>query len=419
MITRHIWNVSLKSQLRYEFRALSTIGCPEQIRQALRQTNLKPQATPALFSEAGFPLYAALAASAATAQYLENQTPALSAPLGALLISVLLAATGVIPHQSVVYDQVWSFVMPTAAALFLLDIPRLDGLLSNARSTMIAFIIGAISTCIGTILSYYIFKAHLGPDGSKVAACLCASYIGGSLNFAAVAQALQLSASPVLAAAMAADNLAMAGYITIIMSIPNDDETVRKGHIVGEVADQPVTVGSIANSLAAATMACAAAQVLAHTFAADTWTLAIVAVIATVTGALTSLLVKQQKRAAQNPFRGSQALGGALMLLFFATIGASAGELSALQSAPWLLAFITVQLLLHILIILLVGRRVLKLPMAPILIASNANVGGPATAAAMASAKSWPHLVQPALMTGSLGYAVATAIGLGMYKAFL
>lgn len=54
----------------------------------------------------------------------------------------------------------------------------------------------------------------------QVAAALCASYIGGSVNFAAVSQSLGLAPGPLLAASMAADNIAMAAYLTAIMVIP-------------------------------------------------------------------------------------------------------------------------------------------------------------------------------------------------------
>jgi uncharacterized membrane protein len=49
--------------------------------------------------------------------------------------------------------------------------------------------------------------------------------------------------------------------------------------------------------------------------------------------------------------------------------------------------------------------------MQALLTASNAAVGGPATAAAMATARQWTHMVQPALLLGSLGYTMGTAIG--------
>ena len=54
----------------------------------------------------------------------------------------------------------------------------------------------------------------------QVASALCASYIGGSVNFAAVSQTLGLTPGPLLAASMAADNIAMAAYLTAIMIIP-------------------------------------------------------------------------------------------------------------------------------------------------------------------------------------------------------
>jgi hypothetical protein len=111
---------------------------------------------------------------------------------------------------------------------------------------------------------------------------------------------------------------------------------------------------------------------------------------------------------------GSEALGGAVMMLFFAAIGASAGSFSALGSTGWLLAFIAIQQSVHLAVLWMVARLALRLPVPAVLIAGNAIVGGPATAAAMANAKGWHKLIQPAVLTGTLGYAVATTIGMGM-----
>ena len=64
----------------------------------------------------------------------------------------------------------------------------------------------------------------MGPEGWKVAAALCASYIGGSINFAAVAQMLNLGAGPLMAATMAADNIVMAVYLAGISLIPTNSD---------------------------------------------------------------------------------------------------------------------------------------------------------------------------------------------------
>lgn len=74
----------------------------------------------------------------------------------------------------------------------------------------------------------------------QVASALCASYIGGSLNFAAVSQSLGLAPGPLLAASMAADNIAMAAYLTAIMVIP------AKNMI--DSAHSPPTVAAAADS---------------------------------------------------------------------------------------------------------------------------------------------------------------------------
>ena len=47
-----------------------------------------------------------------------------------------------------------------------------------------------------------------------------------------------------------------------------------------------------------------------------------------------------------------------------------------------------------------------------IIIASNANIGGPTTAAAMAVSKGWTKLVGPAMLVGTLGYVLGTYAGL-------
>ena len=54
------------------------------------------------------------------------------------------------------------------------------------------------------------------------------------------------------------------------------------------------------------------------------------------------------------------------------------------------------------------------------LVASNANVGGPATAAAFAGAAARdPLLVVPATVWGTAGYACATTLGVALFNAFL
>ena len=61
-------------------------------------------------------------------------------------------------------------------------------------------------------------------------------------------------------------------------------------------------------------------------------------------------------------FSGGELVGGALMLLFFAALGACADPRVAVTAGAPTLAFIAVQLCVHLACCLLIGRRLLGLP---------------------------------------------------------
>ena len=90
---------------------------------------------------------------------------------------------------------------------------------------------------------------------------------------------------------------------------------------------------------------------------------------------------------AQAIFERFQGFGG----IFFAVIGASANVLVVMRVGPVLFVFAALILTIHLLFLLGSGW-LLRLDLSEIVIASNANMGGPTTAAAMAAVAStrWP-----------------------------
>lgn len=122
-------------------------------------------------------------------------------------------------------------------------------------------------------------------------------------------------------------------------------------------------------------------------------------------------------------------LSAFLFALFFAAIGAGASLRHLLVLGPAVLLLMAMALLVHV-GTTAVALRLHNAAMAKtsnggdgccavgvdeMVIASNANIGGPATAAAMAASVGRPDLVLAATATGSFGYCAATWLGVAVY----
>ena len=77
--------------------------------------------------------------------------------------------------------------------------------------------------------------------------------------------------------------------------------------------------------------------------------------------------------------------------MFFVVIGAMGNISIVLKFGPSLFIHTAVQIIAHFIISVGLGK-LFKVPFREIALASNANVGGPTTAAAMASSKRWNSL---------------------------
>ena len=81
-----------------------------------------------------------------------------------------------------------------------------------------------------------------------------------------------------------------------------------------------------------------------------------------------------------------------------------------IQNAPLILVFAAIIVFINMLISFGFGR-LFKFNLEEIILASNANIGGPTTAAAMAISRGWTKLVGPILIIGTLGYIIGNYIG--------
>lgn len=98
--------------------------------------------------------------------------------------------------------------------------------------------------------------------------------------------------------------------------------------------------------------------------------------------------------------------------MFFTVVGASGNIWSVIRTAPSIFMFALVQISIHLALILGLGK-LFKFDLKLLLIASNANVGGPTTASGMATAKGWSSMIIPGILAGIFGIAIATFVGYG------
>ena len=84
--------------------------------------------------------------------------------------------------------------------------------------------------------------------------------------------------------------------------------------------------------------------------------------------------------------------------------------MTVLTKSPLLLVLTAIMVLVNILFCF-VGAKIFKASLEDSIIASNANIGGPTTAAGMAISQGWTRLVGPAMLVGVLGYVIGNYAG--------
>ncbi len=364
----------------------------------------------------------------------------LSAVVVTMGVAFVLSNLSVIPSAAPVYDVTWTYLVPLAIPLLLFR-ANLRRIIKEAGATLVAFGIGGVGTLLGTVLAFHIVP--MGQHAWQLAGIFAATYVGGALNFVATAKAVGLQSGDLLAASMAADNLMMALYFMVIFALPgfhwlrqrytdrgydpavdvaidvakdvakDVTEDIAKDieMTVDEADDEPgeddasgrnLPLLELGLALALSASLCALGfwlqRVTGLRGSGILFTTVFIVALATLFPAQLERLVPAER------------VGVFLMQIFFAVIGASANVAIVLRVGPILFLFAAVILSVHLLFLLVAGK-LLRLDLAELVIASNANMGGPTTAAAMATARGWRRLVVPAILCGTLGYASATFIG--------
>ena len=365
----------------------------------------------------------------------------------ALILAMLMANVGIIPTQCPLYDDVvWGYVVPMGIPLLLLQC-NLKKIWREAGKMLTIFLIGAVGTVAGALLAYFALSGPYAASGGQasdlaaVASMMTGSYIGGSVNFTALANAFH--AGGLTASATVADNLLMACYFFVLIAFagmrffrrqfrhPHIDE-VESGASGGDAAKtqaaafwsrKDISLRDIAVNVAYAIVVVWAANLIAGLFSpltpgAEAQGASAVLMnfvgrflgsqyvwITTISVIAASCFSRQVER-----MHGSQEIGTYLIYLFLFVIGVPANIYTVVTEAPLLLVLTFLMVVVNM-VFCFVGARLLRFDLEDAIIASNANIGGPTTAAGMAISQGWSRLVGPAMLVGTLGYVLGTYAG--------
>ncbi len=342
----------------------------------------------------------------------------LGGPLLLIAIAMLLANIGIIPHSAPLYDSVAGFLVPIAIPLLLM---RADfrTILKESGPMLAAFLVAVGATVAGSFAGA--LAIDMGPLEPQIAGTVTASYIGGSLNFVATAEAVGIRDSSIYVAALSADAVGAVFFLLALMLLPvlrfvrsalpskfvldGRAQGVPREVVATDSGQRPFSLVQATNGLAISLVICAASAGITAFFGMESLYILVVTTLA--------LLVANFGQPVVQYVSSEFQLGTLFMYLFFVCIGAGANLAEVLDTALPILQFIVVMVIVHLFVIVLVGK-LMKLDLAEVMIASNACILGPAPAAALAASKGWHPLVAPGILVGMFGYAIATFIGVAI-----
>ena len=361
-------------------------------------------------------LSALIALATALAFLLEQRVKSLSrigASLMALVLGAILSNSGLVPGSSPVYTVIEGPLTSLAIAWLLLAVNLSD--LRVAGPRMIgAFLLAVFGTAAGALVGGLVFAGKFGENTWKLAGVFTGTYSGGSVNFVAIGQGVELP-DFLFAGATAADALTTGIWLALTLMLPIWLHRLYPAQIPGEAEGEeaqdhphpffervPLSTLDLGNLLAVGFL-----LVVGSTWISR-FTPGIPAVLWLTTLALGVGHLK--------PFRGptgAMQLGNLALHFFFVVIGIHSRVSEILSVGVEIFYFTVLVVGIHGLVVFGAGR-ILRLDVGSLAVASQAAVGGPSSALAVAVSREWRGLVLPGIIVGLLGYAVGNYVGFGV-----
>jgi len=331
-----------------------------------------------------------------------------------------LTTLGILPAESVLYDWIKSYLLPTSLMLLILslDVP---GIVRLGPKALIMMLAGTAGVIIGAPIALWIFSSWVPPDTWLGMTALAGSWIGGGANMVALAEmvgtpdgmfGLMVIVDVTVANVWMGVLLYLAGQQHRIDRFTKADtsaieelkrriaEFTAKTTRVPSLKDLMLIVAIGFGGMWLATLTGRVLGEGSRVFDATVWKFIIVTAIAVAV----SFTPARKLEGA-----GASRIGTLMLYLLIASIGAHA-DFTHLKQAPVLVAVGAVWMLCHASIMILVAW-VIRAPVFFMAVGSQANIGGAASAPIVASAFH-PSLAPVGVLLAILGYVLGTYGGL-------
>jgi uncharacterized membrane protein len=351
--------------------------------------------------------------------------------LGTALLVILLTAiaanVGILPAGSTAdapvpaYDAIFSHVAPIS--LFWLLLPVSLRQVMKAGTPLIAlFLIGAAGTCAGVLAGMFLIDgpAVFGDMTPAVAGMFTGTYIGGSVNFNALALHYDAVRNPIVyGGSVVVDNIMTTIWMIATIAAPRILAPLwtrqRSGKVSTNVAVPIVDLEAESEVLTPRTLALLLFLGGAALWLSNAITAALAEVGFTVPSILviTALALILAQIPAVGRLVGVRVLGMYAVYMFLAVVGAfcDVHALAGIGSLGLsLLAFVFVIVAVHGAVIF-GAARLFKIDLGSAAVASQANIGGSTSALALAKSLGREELILPAILLGALGNAIGTFLG--------
>ncbi|HOW58136.1 MAG TPA: DUF819 family protein [Candidatus Omnitrophota bacterium] len=334
-------------------------------------------------------------------------------------LPMIFSGLNVIPQQSPLYPKIGTYVLPASLILLLIS-ADLKAILKLGKHAMGMMLVGTLGVILGAPFVLFLFKPWLPADAWSGFAVLAASWTGGSANMLAVKEAINTPDS-VFLPMVVVDTIVAYSWMGILILLAGFQKTYDAWNhsdlFAVKAFHQKVSVAPVSDStilraehiLAVLSIGFLGAFV-SHQLAMGLDALVHVPqntgliLVASTTGILLSLTPMKKL---EN--WGASRIGYVLLYFVLTSIGARA-NLAGILSAPVLIIAGFSWILIHA-VFLLIASRLTRTPLCLVAAASQANIGGPASAPVVAAIYE-PALAPVGLLLGIFGNVIGTYCGL-------